>query len=778
MHSSRWKTDAGNPFKATQKWNAAVDIFRVEMPVKSHRHFLRNHEDTFTGAEAATWFLAKLQGSNHFEYLSKNQVIALLDKFLKANVFEPVFNDKSNEFKPNNTLYQFPSRLPLRAVPIPNFATLPVPRVVSPVPLARSPMKRKSCSAESLTDPKHFLEDLKAQAAKRQKNALETEKVWETILFGRLEALFDGKDIQELIPPNFINGTWIAENANYDPPASIKEYFEKNKRDFPTWVQAAMKNLSNWPSISGFGGSHTYAGFEKDVLLEIVNYFKASEQPFISWELADIFRYAFIFLETQDCDLKSVSQDSLLSPTKSWTERLKSIDPIDYEDDSLSVEQEVPWKVRPASTNPFIGHTHESINMSQLAAYKLPPDTCFETAFTTESPTTRVVHTGTLKFNRLRDKQNRSRSSDNIFEQDSWHSVSHLEKGMSSLSVERSTNPFEPCHSRSHSGGYVNLGLSDSVEEEPPLEELNMSTALATIKVLAKKAKQGRKLEDQSLNCNTSVASTKTTASRATTVASGLMNAQNTKVAKKIYQLLLLLLPTDSRKKLCFLLHYLGGLVFNKDLKFCPEMTSKEFVVQSFCEFILGLPEGEVAGAVGINQFSKSLSCKVVTFLLDERDTVLHAPADLKQEVEQQLAKFQEKEKTLPRPLRVSHLRNSVRSVASLRASAATARATRPVSVAVDTELAKPVTFCRQVTSQQFEQQKCSGSQKALQELLETIIAHKKMKPKEKQKRLLTFKEAYPHIYIKRVPTKQDEDKILGLKKKASSFTKLNFLRI
>jgi len=46
-------------------------------------------------------------------------------------------------------------------------------------------MKRKSSSAESLNDPKHFLEDLKAQAAKRQKNALETERVWETILFGR-----------------------------------------------------------------------------------------------------------------------------------------------------------------------------------------------------------------------------------------------------------------------------------------------------------------------------------------------------------------------------------------------------------------------------------------------------------------------------------------------------------------------------------------------------------------------------------------------------------------
>jgi len=60
-----------------------------------------------------------------------------------------------------------------------------------------------------------------------------------------LEALFDGKDIQELIPPTYVNGSWIAENANFVPPTSIKEYFDKNRRDFPTWVQSAMKNLSN-----------------------------------------------------------------------------------------------------------------------------------------------------------------------------------------------------------------------------------------------------------------------------------------------------------------------------------------------------------------------------------------------------------------------------------------------------------------------------------------------------------------------------------------------------
>jgi len=59
----------------------------------------------------------------------------------------------------------------------------------------------------------------------------------------------------------------------------------------------------------------------------------------------------------------------------------------------------------------------------------------------------------------------------------------------------------------------------------------------------------------------------------------GLINAQNMKVAKRIYQLLLLLLPPDNRKKMCFLLQYLSNLIANKDLKFSSEMSNKEFVI-------------------------------------------------------------------------------------------------------------------------------------------------------------------------------------------------------
>jgi hypothetical protein len=51
--------------------------------------------------------------------------------------------------------------------------------------------------------------------------------------------------------------------------------------------------------------------------------------------------------------------------------------------------------------------------------------------------------------------------------------------------------------------------------------------------------------------------------------------------------------------------------------------------------------------------------------------------------------------------------------------------------------VSQPVlTFCEQVSHQQFEQQKFTGSQRALYELLEQIINDPKMAIKEKQKRL------------------------------------------
>ena len=58
-----------------------------------------------------------------------------------------------------------------------------------------------------------------------------------------------------------------------------------------------------------------------------------------------------------------------------------------------------------------------------------------------------------------------------------------------------------------------------------------------------------------------------------------------------------------------------------------------------------------------------------------------------------------------------------------------------------------PVTFCEQVTRDQYQSQSQFGSQSALWDLLEAILADTKMTDKQKRKKLSKFKEGYPDMW-------------------------------
>ena len=58
-----------------------------------------------------------------------------------------------------------------------------------------------------------------------------------------------------------------------------------------------------------------------------------------------------------------------------------------------------------------------------------------------------------------------------------------------------------------------------------------------------------------------------------------------------------------------------------------------------------------------------------------------------------------------------------------------------------------PVTFCEQVTKDQYKSQSQFGSQSALWDLLEAILTDTKMTDKQKRKKLSKFKEGYPDMW-------------------------------
>ncbi|KTF86730.1 hypothetical protein cypCar_00019507 [Cyprinus carpio] len=74
--------------------------------------------------------------------------------------------------------------------------------------------------------------------------------------------------------------------------------------------------------------------------------------------------------------------------------------------------------------------------------------------------------------------------------------------------------------------------------------------------------------------------------------------------------------------------------------------------------------------------------------------------------------------------------------------------------------------FCRQISTQEFDEQKLSVSQTALADLLESLIKDKAMSVKEKKKKLKLFQKEYPDIYLRRFPTTESEAQLFADKPK------------
>jgi hypothetical protein len=58
-----------------------------------------------------------------------------------------------------------------------------------------------------------------------------------------------------------------------------------------------------------------------------------------------------------------------------------------------------------------------------------------------------------------------------------------------------------------------------------------------------------------------------------------------------------------------------------------------------------------------------------------------------------------------------------------------------------------PITYCQQVTKQEYEEAKLTGAEAGLLDLLEAMLVDTKMADKEKNKKLKKFKGSYPLIW-------------------------------
>lgn len=104
----------------------------------------------------------------------------------------------------------------------------------------------------------------------------------------------------------------------------------------------------------------TYAGFEKDVYTVVRDYLKHRNSPVVPYNLYDLFMDTFVQCHMKDLAMKNGACER---------------DSVENLVLSMSQEQE---------QNPLV-------HMSDLTSTVLPPNSCFETAFTSDEPITRIV---------------------------------------------------------------------------------------------------------------------------------------------------------------------------------------------------------------------------------------------------------------------------------------------------------------------------------------------------------------------------------------------------
>uniref|UniRef100_A0ABI7ZH52 DEP domain-containing protein n=1 Tax=Felis catus TaxID=9685 RepID=A0ABI7ZH52_FELCA len=195
------------------------------------------------------------------------------------------------------------------------------------------------------------------------------------------------------------------------------------------------------------------------------------------------------------------------------------------------------------------------------------------------------------------------------------------------------------------------------------------------------------------------------------------------RVAIDALQLCCLLLPPPNRRKLQLLMRMISRMSQNVDMpQLHDAMGTRSLMIHTFSRCVLCCAE-EV-------DLDELLAARLVSFLMDHHQEILQVPSYLQTAVDKHLDY-----------LKKGYIKNPGDGLI----------------VPLPT-----YSYCKQISAQEFDEQKVSTSQAAIAELLENIIKNKSLPLKEKRKKLKQFQKEYPLIYQKRFPTTESEAVLFG----------------
>ncbi|NWV01363.1 DEP1B protein, partial [Upupa epops] len=196
----------------------------------------------------------------------------------------------------------------------------------------------------------------------------------------------------------------------------------------------------------------------------------------------------------------------------------------------------------------------------------------------------------------------------------------------------------------------------------------------------------------------------------------GLLQKHNKAV--EALQISCLLLPPENRKRLQLLVRMMARISLNKDLPPLSEsVRTRTLMVQAFSNCIL-CSKDEM-------DLDELLAAKLVSFLMDNHQEILYVPSTLKSFIEEHIVHLQKEQ-------------------------------VKYAGTYTDATFPSPP-FCYQISTDEFEYQRTTGSQEPLAALLEKIAMNKEISLKDKKKQLKQFQKSYPEVYRVRFPTPETE---------------------
>ncbi|NXC60950.1 DEP1A protein, partial [Aleadryas rufinucha] len=756
-------------------WNELTRYFRAGMPLRRHRQRFRTHGSCFTAAEAADWLHDVLRSSSSFgPDVTRQQTVQLLRKFLKNHVIEDIKGRWGAEnLEDNGALYRFPSTSPVKPLPSP-----PRENVENFSGDKRKPFKLPSSSRRALKKPE-FLQSLE-NLARPKPDVIEEKKeeklqgreisqeyvqeTWRNIILLHLQTILGLPSLEEVLQPAQIVPEFVMYNMSSTSKHGVVILQDKAE-DLPHWVLSAMKCLAYWPRHNDMSQA-TYSGFERDVFRTVADYFLSLPEPLLTFEFYELFVNILVmcgYIPNPDLGSgKRSVQEEKCDPQPSKTLHLNSFksteclllslllkDPDKTKKDEASRfsseelraqnQHEKKWQQhkvprQQGSAGNLMGGSCQ--NLAGFRSEQEPPGAFRMRCYSLErigTAASSVCAKGGSASLMGRAVSTVTRNGE-VLEEHKVNSV--MELGWDGSGQTQSHGPRTVSAEELWDGSHGAVGTRRSLSllgrrSSRSCTAINRAIAEITVQPRPQPWGQGKPSPSEGSDStitkrlcrsSTEVSERSVPPSPCVLAGTNLLQPHLERIAVEALQICSLLLPPPKRRKLQLLMRMMARISGSVDMpRLHDAMGTRSLLIQTFSRCVLRCAEEE--------DLDELLSTRLVSFLMDHQQEIFQVPTYLQVAVRDHLEY-----------LKMAQCKQEKEEICAILPT---------------------YSYCKQITPQEFEEQKVSTSQAAVAELLENIIKDKNLSVKDKKKKLKQFQKEYPQIYGSRFPTTETEALLL-----------------